>query len=339
MRKAREKGQVARSREVPMVATLLGMLLILYYFGSNILYTIEIELQHQFRFNIPQELTISVITTHFRDIAFRMGMVLVPIFIAILTISVASNVIQGGLVLFPKDSLKFKFNKLNPAQGIKKIFSKNGLVNLAKSLVLIIAISIISWQVVRDHMYIYPRLVLMDVRQIFYWAAILAFKILIRVSLLMVVIAVIDYIFQKRQLKKQLKMSKQEVKDEYKETEGDPTTKRRIRRVQLETARKRMMSEVPTADVVITNPTHYAAALSYKMDSMDAPKVVAKGANIVAMKIKDLAREHNVPIVENKTLAQALYKSVKVGDYIPLDLYKAVAEILAYVFQSRNMYR
>jgi flagellar biosynthetic protein FlhB len=134
-------------------------------------------------------------------------------------------------------------------------------------------------------------------------------------------------------------MTKQEVKDEYKEMEGDPTTKRRIRQVQLSMARKRMMADVPTADVVITNPTHYAAALSYKMDSMDAPKLIAKGANLLAQRIKDIAREHDIPIVENKPLAQSLYKTVKVGDYIPYNLYKTVAEILAYVFKARSMYQ
>ena len=338
LRKAREKGQIARSREVPMVATLLGMLLILYYFGQNIVQALEKEIIHQLRFGFPGDLTVTAVATVFKDVSFRMGLLLLPIFLAIAVISIASNVAQGGLAVSP-DSLKLKFNKLNPVEGVKKIFSKNGLVNLAKSLVLITAISIVSWQVVRDHITLFPRLILMDVRQIFYWSTAISFKILIRVTVLMIIVAIADYVFQKYQYKQQLKMTKQEVKDEYKEMEGDPTTKRRIRRIQLELARKRMMNDVPTADVVITNPTHYAAALSYKMDSMAAPKVIAKGANLVAQKIKDLAREHDIPIVENKPLAQALYKTVKVGDYIPMNLYKTVAEILAYVFKARDMYR
>jgi len=321
-----------------MVATLLGMLLILYYFGSSIVLALEKEITHHIRFGFPDEFTITAVSTIFKDITFRMGILLLPIFIAIAVISIASNVAQGGLAVSP-ESLKFKFNKLNPVEGVKKIFSKNGLVNLAKSLVLITAIGIVSWQVVRDHMTLFPRLVLMDVRQIFYWATTISFKILMRVTVLMIVVAIADYIFQKYQFKQQLKMTKQEIRDEYKEMEGDPTTKRRIRRIQLELARKRMMNDVPTADVVITNPTHYAAALSYKMDSMAAPKVIAKGANLVAQRIKDIAREHDIPIVENKPLAQALYKTVKIGDYIPMNLYKAVAEILAYVFKARNMYQ
>ena len=338
LRKAREKGQIARSREIPMTATLLGMLLILYYFGSNIVQKLEMELHNQLRFNVPEDLTVSVVTTIFRDISFRIGMLLVPVFLAIAFISIASNVAQGGLAV-AAESLKPKFNKLNPAQGVKKIFSKTGLVNLAKSLVLIVAVGIISWQVVRNHMDIYPRLILMDVRQIFHWTTTISWEILIRVALLLIVVAIADYAFQRYQFRQQLKMSKQEVKDEYKEMEGDPITKGRIRRIQREMARKRMMNDVQTADVVITNPTHYAAALSYKMDSMAAPKVVAKGADMVAARIRELAMEHNVPIVENKPLAQALYRTVKVGDYIPMNLYKAVAEILAYIFKVRNMYQ
>jgi flagellar biosynthetic protein FlhB len=337
LRKAREKGQVARSREVPSAATLLGMLLVLYYFGTNIVQKLEMELQHQLRLSVPEDFTISVVSTIFRDISYRIGMLFIPILLAIVAISVTSNAVQGGLVL-SSEALKLKFNKLNPSQGIKRIFSKNGLVNLAKNLVLMAAVGLISWQVFNSHMAMYPRMVLMDVRQIFHWTATISFQILIRVAMLMAAVAAADYAFQKYQFKQQLKMSKQEIKDEYKEMEGDPITRGRIRRIQREMARKRMMSDVPTADVVITNPTHYAVALSYKLDSMEAPKVVAKGTDLLAMKIKDLAREHEIPIVENKPLAQTLCKTVKVGGYIPANLYKAVAEILAYVFKARNMY-
>ena len=133
-----------------------------------------------------------------------------------------------------------------------------------------------------------------------------------------------------------MKMSKKEVKEEYKEMEGDPTTKGRIRRIQRQMARRRMMAEVPNADVIITNPTHYAVALSYKMDSMEAPKVIAKGVGFLAQKIKELALQHGIPQVENKPLAQALYKSVEIGEYIPAHLYRAVAEILAYVYRAKN---
>ena len=339
MRKAREKGQIARSRDISMAATLLATLIILYFFGTNIVEKLEMEIHTGIRTIYTEELTLTAVTALFRGVAFRMGVVILPLFFAIVAVSVASNAAQGGLVLFPKEALKPKFNKLNPATGIKRVFSKNGLVNLAKSLIMMVAIGFISWQVINENMYLYPRMVLMDVRQIFHWTTEICFTILIRASLLLIALAIADYIFQRYQFREQLKMSKQEVRDEYKEMEGDPITKRRIRRVQLEAARKRMMNDVPNADVVITNPTHYAVALSYKMESMEAPKVIAKGSNLVAQKIKELALEHDIPIVENRPLAQTLYKTVKIGNYIPVDLYKTVAEILAYIFKARNLYQ
>lgn len=338
LRKAREEGQVARSREVPAAAVLLGTLLLLSYFGTTVVQKLELELEHHLRFRVPEELTVAVVSGIFNDTAFRIATLLLPIMLVIVVLSVGSNVVQGGIAVSSK-ALGFKFNKLNPASGVKKIFSKNGLVQLAKSVAILSLVSIISWQVINKHMTLYPRLILMDVRQLLYWVSTISYEILIRVAVLMAVLAVADYAFQRHQFMDQMKMSKQEIKDEFKEMEGDPTTKGRIRRVQREMARKRMMNDVPTADVVITNPTHYAVALSYDMAEMAAPKVVAKGMALVAQKIKEIAKEHNIPIVENKPLAQALYKEVDVGGYIPANLWRAVAEILAYVYKAKNNFR
>ncbi|MDR1727066.1 MAG: flagellar biosynthesis protein FlhB [Acidobacteriota bacterium] len=336
LRKAREEGQIARSREVPSAAVLIGTLLILSYSGTAIVQKLELEMQHHLRFHVPQDLTVAAVSSIFKDTSFRMALLIVPIMLAIVALSIGGNAAQGGFA-FSVKALKFKFNKLNPVNGVKNVFSKNGLVQLAKSMAVITMVSIISWQVVHRHMAIYPRLILMDVRQLLYWTSTISYEILIRVAVLMAVLALADYAFQRYQFMEQMKMSKQEVKDEFKEMEGDPITKGRIRRVQREMARKRMMSDVPTADVVVTNPTHYAVALSYKMDEM-APKVVAKGVDFVAQRIKEIAREHNVPIMENKPLARALYKDVDVGGFIPADLYKAVAEILAYVYKAKRMF-
>jgi flagellar biosynthetic protein FlhB len=179
----------------------------------------------------------------------------------------------------------------------------------------------------------------MDVRQFLHWTALISYQVLIRVGVAMAILAVFDYAFQKHRFMDQLKMTKQEVKEDFKETEGDPLTRGRIRRIQREMARKRMMAAVPEADVVVTNPTHYAVALSYEMEEMEAPKVVAKGVGFLALRIKELAQKHDVPLVENKPLAQTLYKTVEVGEYIPASLYKAVAEILAYVYKARNAWR
>jgi flagellar biosynthetic protein FlhB len=249
--------------------------------------------------------------------------------------SVFANMMQGGLV-FSAESLGFHFEKLNPQKGVGRIFSKNGLVELLKSLVLLIAVGIISYQVVSQHLPLYPRLILMDVRRLLYWTASISYEVFIRVAVLLIVLAIGDYFFQKYRFTEQLKMTKQEVKEELKETEGDPVTKGRIRRIQRAMARKRMMADVPKADVVITNPTHYSVALSYQMESMDAPKVVAKGVGFLALKIRELAQEHGIPLVENRPLAQTLYKSVEIGESIPSDLYKAVAEILAYIYKAKN---
>jgi flagellar biosynthesis protein FlhB len=337
LQKAREKGQIARSKEIPSAAVLFGSLLILFYFGKTIVQTLELEMCNLLRVQIPSELTMAYLSSLFRSVALRVSVIIVPVMLAMVVLSIGSNVLQGGF-LVSSQALKFKFNQLNPASGIKRLFSKNSLMQLAKSLVMVIVVSIISYQVVCKYIPIYPRLVLMDANQLLYWTATISYEIFIRVAVLLVILAIADYCFQRYQFHEQLKMSKQEVKDEHKDMEGDPMIKGRIRRMQREMARKRMMSDVPTADVIITNPTHYSVALSYKMNSMEAPKVVAKGVGFLAFKIRELAQQHGIPLVENRPLAQTLYKTVEIGQYIPANLFKAVAEILAYVYKAKNMF-
>jgi flagellar biosynthetic protein FlhB len=339
LRKAREKGQVARSKEVSSAAVLLGGLLVLMFFGQNILQALESELKYMLNVQVPSEITIPYLTGIAHSTGTRIAVVLVPVLLGIMAFSVFANMMQGGLA-FSTESLGFHFEKLSPQKGLGRIFSKNGLVELLKSVLMLIAIGIISYQVISEHLPLYPRLILMDVRKLFYWTATISFQVFIRVAVMLIVLAIADYFFQKHRFMEQLKMTKQEVKEEYKETEGDPVTKGRIRRIQREMARKRMMADVPTADVIITNPTHYSVALSYKMETMDAPKVVAKGVGFLALKIRELAQEHGIPLVENKPLAQTLYKSVEIGESIPGNLFKAVAEILAYIYKVKNtLYR
>jgi flagellar biosynthetic protein FlhB len=338
LQKAREKGQVARSREVASAAVLFGVLLTLTFMGQTIISSLEKEMRYLLRLQIPSELTLVGLSGLINGIAWRMSFVVVPILLAALSFSVLASFLQGGLAI-SWQSMGFHFNKLSPQHGLNRIFSKNGLVELLKSIILIIAVSYISYKVVSQYTPLYPRLVLMDVRQLMYWTASISYEVFFRFALLLIVLAMFDYGFQRYRFLEQLKMTKQEVKEEFKEMEGDPVTKGRIRRIQREMARKRMMADVPTADVVITNPTHYAIALSYKMESMDAPKVVAKGVGYLALKIKELAQEHSIPLVENKPLAQTLYKTVEVGESIPATLYKAVAEILAYVYKAKNSWK
>jgi flagellar biosynthetic protein FlhB len=339
LRKAREKGQIARSKEVSSAAVLMGGLLVLLFFGQTMMEALKYEMKQMLNFRLPPDITIPYLTGIANSAGIRIAIVLAPILLAVAMFSIIANILQGGLV-FSTQSLGFHFEKLSPQKGLGKIFSKNGLVELVKSLLLLIAIAIISYQVISAHFPLYPRLVLMDVRKLVYWIASISYTVFIRVAIMLVVLAIADYCFQKYRFKEQLKMTKQEIKEEFKEMEGDPITKGRIRRIQREMARKRMMADVPNADVVITNPTHYAVALSYKVESMDAPKVVAKGVGFLALKIRELAQEHGVPLVENRPLAQTLYKSVEIGESIPSNLYKAVAEILAYIYKAKNaLYR
>jgi flagellar biosynthesis protein FlhB len=336
LRKARDKGQVARSKEVPSAAALLSVLLMLGYFGNNILQTLQVEMKRLLSSRVPLEITFSYLSNIFGDAAVRTAVVILPVMLAAMAVSVTSNVLQGGWI-FSTEALGFHFERLSFKNGLNKIFSKNGIVELFKSIVLIIAISFISYRVSAQYTSLYPRLILMDAKKLIYWTSYITYQIFLRVAVLLIVLAIVDYCFQKYRFTEQLKMTKQEVKEEFKELEGDPTTKGRIRRIQRELARKRMMTDVPKADVIITNPTHYAVALSYKMDSMEAPKIVAKGVGFLALKIRELAQMHGIPIVENKPLAQTLYKSVGIGEYIPGNLYRAVAEILAYIYKAKNI--
>jgi flagellar biosynthetic protein FlhB len=337
LEKAREKGQVARSKEVPSAAVLCGGLLVLLYFGQTVLNALQFEMKHQLNLRLPSEISIAYVSGYFNSMALRTAWFLMPILLAVMVFSISANVLQGGLA-FSTESLGLKFEKLNPKNGLSRIFSKNGIVELLKSLLLISVVSLISYQIISKHIALYPKLVLMDVQKLLHWTSTISFEIFIRVAVFLIILAIADYYFQKYRFTEQLKMSKQEIQEEFKETEGDPTTKGRIRRIQREMARKRMMTDVPNADVIITNPTHYSIALSYKMDSMEAPKVVAKGVGFLAFKIRELAQDHGIPLVENKPLAQTLYKSVEIGEYVPANLYKAVAEILAYVYKAKNMF-
>ncbi len=335
LQKAREKGQVARSREVPPALVLLGGSLLLYYCGQAMLGTLAGQMRDLLRLRVPAEITLPFLQDVLATTALRVGSTVGTIMIAALILGVAANVAQGGLAPSWK-ALGLHFDRLSPKHGLARLFSKQGLVELVKGLLLLGIVSAIAYRVLWDHLPLYPRLVVMDARQLLHWVGTISFQMLIRVALFLLVLALADYWFQKYRFVEQLKMTKQEVKEEYKELEGDPLVRARIRRIQREVARRRMMAEVPKADVVITNPTHYAVALTYKMESMAAPQVVAKGVGFLALKIKELAQQHHVPLVENRSLAQALYHSVEVGEFIPASLYRAVAEVLAYIYKARS---
>ena len=248
-----------------------------------------------------------------------------------------ANVMQVGFQI-STEAMALKLSKLNPISGMKRFVSLKSLVEIVKSIIKIFFIGGIAYLLVEGEIKAFPVLVHQEVGQILVFIARVAIKICFFVCLAMILLAVLDYIYQRWQYEQDLKMTKQEVKDESKQTYGDPQVKARIRSVQMEMARRRMMDAVPEADVVITNPTHLAIALKFDAREMIAPRVLAKGSGHIAQRIREIAAENKIPLFEQKPLAQALYKMVEIGDYIPPELYRAVAEVLAYVYRLKGMY-
>lgn len=259
-----------------------------------------------------------------------------PFLILIMLAGVMSNMVQIGGLRFSTHPLIPKFNKLNPLTGFGRIFSKNSLMELFKSLFKVGIISVISYFVIKSHWKEIPPLMGFGVGEILSFMGLVALEIIFNVLLVMIFLSLIDFAFQKFTYRENLRMTKQEVKEERKETDGNPQIKQRIRTVQMEMARKRMMSAVPDADVIVTNPTHISVAIKYDTENFAAPLVVAKGVGPIALRIREIAKENGVPLVEDKPLARTLNKTVEVGQMIPATLYKAVAEILAYVYRLKH---
>ncbi len=328
---ARKKGDVAKSREIPAVFLILFSLLYFYLARSYYLKTFDEMFRYFFRFAAYKELDYRI---YLSAVSFT-ARLLLPLFLLLVAVSVFSYVVQFGF-LFTAEPLVPKLDKLNPVKGIANLFSKRALVELLKAVFKVVVIFYIAYSFIKAQVaqvdFIYQLEPSIYFTTLSRTSAVLIFKI----AVVFVFLSLLDYAFQKWEYEQNLKMTKQEVKEELKQQEGDPLVKSRIRRIQREMARKRMMQEVPKADVVITNPVEIAVALKYDEKSMQAPKVVAKGAGVLAAKIKEIARRHGVPIVENRALARMLYKMVDVGEEIPESLYKAVAEVLAFVYRQRE---
>ncbi|MCD6293581.1 MAG: flagellar biosynthesis protein FlhB [Deltaproteobacteria bacterium] len=333
--KAREEGQVAKSQEISTAFILFGALGVFLFAGPWMFWALS-----DFMHGIFQNLG----TLHMEGISARaflfevlqqVGLILMPLLLVLLILGIAANLLQVGF-LFTLKPFTPKLSKFNPITGMKKFVSLKALVELLKSLFKVSFIGGISWLVLRGELDAIPSLMEMSVGQILTYMGTVSLKMFFYVGLGMLVLAAIDFTYQRWQHTKDLMMSKQEVKDEAKQAEGDPQIKGKIRQAQREMAMRRMMESVPDADVIITNPTTLAIAVKYDAKQMFAPQVVAKGAKLMAERIKDIARDNDVPIVENKPLARTLFKSMEVGDLVPPDLYKAVAEVLAYVYKLKG---
>jgi flagellar biosynthetic protein FlhB len=249
-------------------------------------------------------------------------------------ITLILSIYQVGFKITPK-TMEPKGSKLNPANGFKRIFSKDSLFELFKSILKIGLIAYIAYISIKGHADELFILYDISLNQAIALCGEIIIDTGLRISFVYIIVGVADYIYQKHRFKEDMMMTKQEVKDEYKNTEGNPETKNRQRQKMREVSRQRMMNDVPKADVVITNPTHLAVALKYDSEKSRAPVVIAKGEDYLAQKIKDVARENNIRIVENKPLARMLYANVDIGREIPPELYQAVAEILAMVYNHR----
>jgi flagellar biosynthesis protein FlhB len=331
---AREKGQVAKSRELCSVAVLLACLTALYFGRSSMLNQLMDMMKSSFSSLFRLDLTDIAVIHLFHDTIGFMFYVTAPVFIMGVAAALFSNYIQVGS-LFSTQSVTPDITKLSPLKGAMRLLTLKSLIELLKSLLKLTIVATVAFFSIKGEIHRIFPLASQDIWDIFEFIGSVSFKILLRTCWVLIILAVLDFAYQKWEHERDMKMSKQEVKEEFKQTEGDPLVRARIRSVQREMARKRMMEAVPKADVVITNPTHVAVALEYRK-GMNAPMVTAKGAGLLAERIKELARKHHVQIVENPPVARLLYKICQIGMEIPENLYRAVAEILAHVYKLRG---
>jgi flagellar biosynthesis protein FlhB len=337
---ARREGQVAVSRDLSTAAVLLG--------GIGLLAAIMPMGMQQMTEMTRQGLTLSF------DDAFRSGLTVEQVYTVVMNTGVTVLVIclpvLGGVLLFgtgatlaqtgflwQEKALQLQFARINPIKGLSKLCSLRSVMELIKGLLKIAIITGVGLMVVRHDLLQVPGLIEFDMGSSLHITGQLAFKVGMAVAGAITVLAGLDYVYQRYEWERSLRMSVQEIKEEHKAAEGDPLIKSRVRTAQRELSKKRMMAAVKTADVVLTNPTHLAVALKYDSTKMAAPFVVAKGAGFVAERIRELARHHGVPVVENKFVARTLFKLVDIGQEIPATLYRAVAEILAFVYRARGV--
>ena len=338
---ARKEGQVAKSQEVATAFSLLALFVILriiYPYMANSFQAIFARVYNSIP-NVARtydgRLPVNYITSLLTNAILTMLLISAPFFVIGFIIAFLSDLIQVGFKPTSKP-LQPKLSKLNPISGMKKIFSTRKLFELGKSLLKLGVMSIVIYSFFTGRTESLFLLYDMPLKQAIGLMGSLIINLGIRIAIAYMVIAFIDLIYQRRKFHKDMMMTKKEVKDEFKNSEGDPQVKGKIRSKMMETSRRRMMQQLPQADVVITNPTHYAVAIKYDAEESDAPIVVAKGADYLAQKIKEIAKENNVEIVENKPLARMLYANVEIGEMVPPELYKAVAEVLAYVYHLQG---
>lgn len=330
----RRRGQVARSMEVNSAVILITSFLVLFAFGPRFIDGFRDLMGVFFRLDPATPVTVTSIHDLLIGLMWRYLNIMLPLFAALMVMGVLINILQVGF-LFTGEPLQPKLEKINPVAGLKRLFSKRSAETLIKDILKIIVVGWIGYSAVKGILGDILNMSGSTAAEVVAFAASNVFRIAMKIFIGYVILAILDYAFQRWDYEQSMKMTRQEIREELKQTEGDPLLRARVRSVQREMARRRMMEEVPKADVVVTNPTEIAVALRYE-PGMPAPQVVAKGRRLIAERIRNAALEHDIPIVRNVPLAQALYKAVNVGQYIPGDLYTAVAEVLAYVYKLKG---
>ncbi|MCI9333389.1 MAG: flagellar biosynthesis protein FlhB [Lachnospiraceae bacterium] len=338
---ARKEGQVAKSKEIANAFGILALFIILKVYVGTI-GTRFIESFHVVYGQIPElvkmyngNLSVASLQVLLRSMMLRLLTIIAPVLLIGVMVAVICDIVQVKWRPTTKP-IKPKFSKLSPVKGFARIFSPNSLVELIKSLLKLVVIGYVVYSYLKGRVGQIFLLYDITLNQAIGLIGEIAIDLGLRIAMVYMVIAFLDFWYQKWKFRQDMKMTKQEVKDEYKNQEGDPQVKAKQKQRMREASMRRMMSQLPEADVVITNPTHYAVAVKYDPEKYDAPYVLAKGEDYLAQKIKDVAREHEIEIVENKPLARMLYANVEIGGLIPPELYQAVAEVLAFVYHLKG---
>jgi len=335
---SREKGQVAKSMELPAAFILFFTFLFFILFGGFMKDRFMSLISGIFENNLLMDLTEGNVRPFFTNLIFQAAIILAPIMLMAVVIGIVGNIMQFGF-LFTTEPLKMKLSNLSPLKGFKRIFSMRSLVECLKSIFKILIIGLVVYSTIWGQIDEIVKLGRVPLTEVFSVVADITLSLGLKIGGLLIVIAFIDFMYQKYEYNKNLRMSKQDIKDEFKKSEGDPLIKGKIKEKQRRMAMMRMMQDIPKADVIITNPTHYAVALKYDDKQMEAPTVIAKGTDFVALKIREKAKEHGITVMENRPLARALYAQVDIGKSIPADLFQAVAEVLAFVYKTKGKKR
>lgn len=331
----RKKGQVAKSQELSGSIVLLASFLSLLMFGGFIKEHLVELFKDVFVNRLNTSISIGNVMSMAMQYVVQIMILLAPLFITTIVVALVANLAQVGFML-TGENLKPKFSKINPIKGFKNIFSVRSLVEFLKSIFKITIIGLLVYQTLSGALPQIGKLSEMNIEKTFHFVGSLTMNLGLKIGAALFAMSILDFLYQRYEFEKSIKMSKQDIKDEYKKMEGDPLIKGKIRERQRRMAMQRMMQEVPKADVVITNPTHFAVALKYEGSEMEAPQIVAKGQDFVALRIKEIAKENGVITMENKPLARALFQRGEIGDSIPADLFQAVAEVLAYVYKLKG---